>query len=292
MSLSKPIATPLAPPAGLGLGGAGFGSSRTPLQRLQHKLQQRQAAAAKAVTHVSEVPTPPKKKAKVSHDVVPHSHSSPPAAVSGGESAQLERTKSELVSISRHFSKIAQRYTFDNNTASYMRWVIQFAAEMDSYEMEELLTSDPRSLPESLSVSELSLQRLRQKTLYHMLLQCVPADVRSVVTITLPPEQHTAYDAWEALRLHYIGDKNAYLQSLENRFNRFKWEDNEEWPAFETRYESLLSELHNAGVPKLDHVKRSGLMNAVQESNKRDVRSNHVFDRLNIISKINLNASF
>ena len=130
----------------------------------------------------------------------------------------------------------------------------------------ELQESEDGANCDSLSYS------LRQNTLYHMLLQCMPEEACTAPTTALPLSERTGSGAWEALRKLDIGDKRAHL------------EESAEFSAFEVRYESMLSELESAGVAKLDHVKRSGLMRAVdsEESNKHDVRGVHVFDRLNI----------
>lgn len=212
----------------------------------------------------------------------------PAAAAAEEDASELLHLRRELKEIDRHFSKIAARFTFSNDVKSYSAWVNFFRAEMESCDLADQLheLEDAGAKGDSLGA------RLKQKTLYHMILQCVPEEARTALTTALPASERTGAGAWEALRKLYIGDKRAHLEGLEQRFSRMRWLESEEFTAFEVRYESLLSELESAGVAKLDHVKRSGLMRAVEESSKHDARGVHVFDRLNIISKIHAEKSY
>jgi hypothetical protein len=187
----------------------------------------------------------------------------------------------ELVEIGRHFSKIASRFAFDNDAASYNAWVIQFKAEAENCGLDDTLTDARRDTP---------LATLRQKTAYHMILSCVPKTV--LVSVTSNLREHTAYEAWSTLRRHYIGDEATYLQGLETRFNRATWSDVEDFPAFEIRFNQVVAELEAAGQAKSDHVKKSVFLHAIESSSKKDVRGAHVFDRLNTTSKIHFQTSF
>ena len=187
----------------------------------------------------------------------------------------------EIVGVGRHFSKIASRFAFDNDTASYSAWVIQFKAETENCDLGDTLVN---------SRSDTPLTALRQKTVYHMILSCVPKAI--LVSVTSNLREHTAYEAWRTLRRHYIGDEATYLQGLETRFNRATWSDDEGFPALEIRFNQLVSELEAAGQQKPDHVKKSVFLHAIESSNKKDVRGSHVFDRLNTTSKIHFQASF
>jgi hypothetical protein len=187
----------------------------------------------------------------------------------------------ELVEIGRHFSKIASRFAFDNDAASYSAWVIQFKAEAENCGLDDTLTDARRDTP---------LTALRQKTAYHMILSCVPKTV--LVSVTSSLREHTAYEAWCTLRRHYIGDEATYLQGLETRFNRATWSDVEDFPAFEIRFNQVVAELEAAGQAKSDHVKKSVFLHAIESSSKKDVRGAHVFDRLNTTSKIHFQVSF
>ena len=195
------------------------------------------------------------------------------------DTPSLEAMRKELRGHSQHFSKIAQRFVFDNTAASYSSWVIQFRAEIEGYDLESTL----------VDAGDSELDAARQKAVYHMILACVPKVILSSLTT---PTQHTAYHAWRTLRRIYIGDESTYLQSLETRFNRITWADGEEFSAFEIRFEQILSELEAVSQPKQDHVKRSTLMLAIEASNKKDVRGIHVYDRFNVVSKIHLKSSF
>jgi hypothetical protein len=187
----------------------------------------------------------------------------------------------EIVGVGRHFSKIASRFAFDNDATSYSAWVIQFKAETENYDLDNTLV-DPRN--------DTPLAALRQKTVYHMILSCVPKAV--LVSITSNLREHTAYEAWRTLRRHYIGDEATYLQGLETRFSRATWRDADDFPTFEIGFNQLVAELETAGQVKPDHVKKSVFMHAIESSNKKDVRGLHVFDRLNTTSKIHYQASF
>ena len=131
----------------------------------------------------------------------------------------------------------------------------------------------------------------QQKTVYHMIFQCVPKEKMTVVA-TLPVDQQTGYDAWKALRLFYIGDEQAYLASLELKFQNMRWEGSEAFPTFETRFDSLLSELLHAGAGKAEHIKKAALMTAVEESPHKDAQGNSAFVRLNTVSKIHFEKSY
>jgi hypothetical protein len=191
--------------------------------------------------------------------------------------------RKELVDTGRHFSKVASRFVFDNNAASYNAWVIQFKAETENCGLESTLT-DPRN--------DTALTAMRQKTAYHMILSCVPKAVLASVTSSLPPGEHTAYEAWRTLRRYYIGDEATYLQGLETRFNRATWHDDEDFPAFEIRFNQLVAELEAGGQSKTDHVKKSVFLHAIESSNKKDTHGVHVFNRLNTTSQIHYLASF
>ena len=136
-----------------------------------------------------------------------------------------------------------------------------------------------------------ALQMQRQKVVYHMILACVPPEARSAITVTtaLPAKDHTGSAAWKALRAFFIGNEYAYLQSLETRFLNIVWgqgDSNETFPAFEARFETLLSELETAGVGEAEHVKKFALIRAVEMSTKKD--SDSTFYRLHTTAKIRL----
>lgn len=190
--------------------------------------------------------------------------------------------RKEIVDNGRHFSKIATRFAFNDNTPSYSSFVIQFKAELESYGLEHTLT-EQRQTDSPLSV-------LSQKTVYNMIIHCVPKSVLPSITVTLA--EHSAYEAWRVLRRQYIGDEATYLQGLETRFNRVIWLDGEEFNMFEVRFGQIVSELESAGQLKPDHVKKSVFMHAIESSNKKDVRGLHVFDRLNTTSKIHFEKAF
>ena len=190
--------------------------------------------------------------------------------------------RKEIIENGRHFSKIASRFAFENTTPAYNGWVIQFKAEIESYGLEHTV-SEPPQHDSPLSV-------LSHKTVYNMILHCVPKLVLPSITVTL--SEHSAYEAWRVLRLQYIGDEATYLQGLETRFQRVIWSDGEEFNAFEVRFGQIVSELESAGQLKPDHVKKSVFMHAIESSSKKDVRGVHVFDRLNTTSKIHWEKAF
>jgi hypothetical protein len=182
----------------------------------------------------------------------------------------------EMKENGRLFSKIANRFAFANDVASYNNWVIQFEAELDHYGLVHTVKA-PRQADSPHSV-------LEHKIVYNMILQCVPKVVMPSITVTL--SERSAYEAWRVLRRLFIGDEATYLQGLENRFQRVVWADGEEFNAFEVRFEQIVSELESAGQIKPDHVKKAVFMHAIEVSSKKDVRGVHVFDRLNTTSKI------
>jgi hypothetical protein len=198
----------------------------------------------------------------------------PSAAQSVDNTALLK----EITGTGRHFSKIASQYKFEANAQSYMNWTVHFQSEMDNYELADTLSEDPTNSEQD--AMDPILVRHRQKTVYHMILHCVPdAQVRSVLTTALAPAEHTGFGAWRALRAHFIGDERAYLQSMESKYENFRWEESESWATMETRFESLINELEIIGVFKMDHQKKGRLMGAIQESRRRDAQGTHVYER-------------
>lgn len=201
------------------------------------------------------------------------------------DAANLARKLKELKDFARHFSKIATRFAFEDNTAAYQAWAIQFKAELINSDLDSILTSDPTAIDAADQMVDLALYVQQQKEVYHMIFQCMPKAKMAVVT-TLPAVQHTGYGAWVALRQFYIGDEQAYLASLESKFQHVCWEGTDSFPTFETKFDSLLSELQNAGAGKAEHVKKAVLMSAIEDSPHRDAQGNSVFVRLNTVSKI------
>ena len=56
------------------------------------------------------------------------------------DSAALMR---EITATGRHFSKIAQQYRFDATAQGYVNWTVQFKAEMQFYDLADVLERDP-----------------------------------------------------------------------------------------------------------------------------------------------------
>lgn len=196
----------------------------------------------------------------------------------------------EITSTGRHFCTIAPKvFVFADDVKSYVNWTVQFHAEMDYYELAETLQLDPNSNPNEPT----KLNKHKQKTVYNMIIHCVPnAQIRQVVTTSLLPSLHTGYGAWRALREHYLGDELAYLQATEAKFNNFRWEPSESWSTFETRFESLVTELVAVGVEKMDHQRKGRLMAAIQESNRKDAQNSSVFERLHTTNRIKENLPY
>jgi len=197
--------------------------------------------------------------------------------------AKVDAAVREVKEYGKHFSKIAARFAFKSTASAYTSWVVQFRSELECYDLLDVLTTNPE---DDMEEGTDHVERAQQKAVYHMILQCVPSEARAAVTLTLPVSQHHAYGAWAALRQLYIGNEEAYLEGLEKKFSKLRWVDSEQFSEFELRYETLLSELAMVGVPKLEHVKKSALMGAIEESTKKDARGVHVFDRLNTVNLI------
>lgn len=199
----------------------------------------------------------------------------------------LNRKIDKITETGRHFSKIASSYQFENVATSYLQWVIRFGAEMDNYGLSDTLTTNPESVGSSTNNSashRIALQQ--QKTVYHMILRCVPKEATLVVTTSLPVEQHTGYGAWLALRQFYIGEERAYVSQLEEKFNSLQWEENELWPAFETRFDSLINDLQAINQHKDEHQKKIRIMAAIQQSGRKDAEGSSVYTRLHITNQI------
>lgn len=276
---------------------------------LRHKPREKAAAAAPssqalasdAGAEESDSEVAPKKK-KINHSLTSESEEGEEqeegltaAATSTSrlsiDARHLANELKELKEIGRHFGKIANRFAFEDNAAAYQVWAIQFKAELLNNDLDSILTSDPTTIDSDELMVDATLYAQQQKTVYHMIFQCVPK-VKLSVVVTLPPEQHTGFGAWQALRQFYIGDEQAYLTALESKFQRACWEGSESFPTFETRFDSLLSELETAGAPKPEHVKKATLMTAIEDSPHKDAQNNPVFVRLNTVSKIHLEKPY
>jgi hypothetical protein len=86
-------------------------------------------------------------------------------------SSELTQLRRELKETDRHFAKIAARFTFTNDVKSYSAWATFFRAEMENCELADML------VPTGTTGNTVT-HRMKQKTLYHMILQCVPAEAR------------------------------------------------------------------------------------------------------------------
>ena len=69
--------------------------------------------------------------------------------------------RKELIETGRHFSKIASRFSFEDNTPSYNTWVIQFKAEAENCSLEGTLAGP---------LTGSALDSLQQKTVYNIIL--------------------------------------------------------------------------------------------------------------------------
>jgi hypothetical protein len=213
----------------------------------------------------------------------------PAAALSAKQRKRLQ--VATLESYGRHFSKICLQYRFEPSPAEYMAWCVVFEALADEQNFLDVLGTDPEAAVEDVGIEEINKQR--QKAVYHMILRCVPnPEVRTVVTTALTADKRTGFHAWQALREHFVGDKKAYMGSLETRFKEFAWRPDEEWPTCETRFTSLVAELIVAGVHKQPHQKRACLMEAIREANRKDAQGTPVFARLNTVNLIKEGSEF
>lgn len=193
----------------------------------------------------------------------------------------------KLKVIGNQFSRIAISYHFNNDAPSYLQWAILFGAEMDNQNLSKVLTTNPESSSSSsVPTAADILAAQRQKTVYHMILKCVPKEISVVVTTSLLEAQRTGFGAWLALRQFYIGEERAYITKLEEKFTALCWESNEFWPSFETRFDSLVNDLRAIGKPKDEHQQRIRLMAAIQQSGRRDAEGSSVYTRLHITNLI------
>ena len=159
--------------------------------------------------------------------------------------------------------------------------------KFDEYEKVSYAATTRTAL--TLSFKQLLL-REQQKAVHHMILQCVPTAVRP--TLLTPDVNKNGYAAWRALREYYIGDEKNYLQTLETNFQNVKWKDEESFIEFESRYQTMLGEMFAAGVDKEEHVKKNRLMSAIESSHHKDSRGMHVFDRFNMVARVNESKKF
>jgi ABC-type antimicrobial peptide transport system permease subunit len=197
--------------------------------------------------------------------------------------------KKELETISNNFSKIVgTRFKFENNKKSYMEWTVKFKMEMKRHKLEEILTTDPDIVIEDDTI-DFELFDNKQDVVFHMIFACLPDPVVAVLS-TL--KQQKGFSAWNALRKFYIGNEKAYLNELETKFMNIRWEENESFPIYETKFESLLSELEIAGYPKEEFTKKLRFLEGIRLSSKVDDHNSHIYVTLNTTSKINDEKSY
>jgi hypothetical protein len=137
------------------------------------------------------------------------------------------KTKIEnITTTGRHFSKISLSYKFNNDATSYLSWVIRFKAEVNNYNLGKVLMTDPESIGSSGINDPIKhkIQCQQQKTVYHMILRCVPTEALLVVTNSLPLIKQTGYGAFRALREFYIGEERAYvIYGQHSKLNLIRW---------------------------------------------------------------------
>ena len=210
---------------------------------------------------------------------------------SANSAATTRKQLARIEGHGRHFSKISSQYRFEAQPSNYMAWCVQFKSQLEEWDLIDVLETDPAALGEAVGIEAISKQQ--QKTVYHMILHCVPnAEVRTVVTTALAASEHTGFHAWRALREHFIGDEQAYVQTIETRFQHFEWADEESWATMETRFTALVAELVVAGVHKQPHQKRACLMEAIRMANRKDAQLTPVFNRLNTVNVVKEESEF
>lgn len=190
-----------------------------------------------------------------------------------------------------HFAKIAPQFRFENTAAAFLQWSVRFKIELRSLDLEGVVATNPAQLAH-LAADVQQAEAKRQQAVYGMILKCVPEEVMPTLTSAMPHHQQTGFNAWETLRLFYLGEPQKYLQTLERKFHDLRWEDAESFMRFEARFQSLLAELDAMGAHKLDASRKSQLLLAIELSSHKDSRGLHVFDRLNIAAKINAELPF
>lgn len=199
----------------------------------------------------------------------------------------LSRAIEKVSNLGLHFSKIASSYKFENDATSYLQWVIRFGAEMDNYGLSDVLITNPESIGSLSVVTDRDpLNAQHQKTVYHMILKCVPKEATLAVTTSLPVVQRTGFAAWVALRQLYIGDERAYIINLEEKFNSLQWNEGELWPSFEIRFDSLVNDLQAIGHSKDEYQQKVRLMKSIQESDRRDAEGGSIYTRLHVTNLI------
>ena len=208
--------------------------------------------------------------------------------------AQFERLERERHQFQRLVTGARSPYSFDNSTAAYQQWTGMFVLFLSGACLQDVIKSDPGSMLALASqrtfkdvvAGKVDMEYEKQKAVYSMLVMCVPVEARGAITTSLPPEQHSGYGAWAALRSLFIGNEPAYLAAVEDKFQRLAWDTKEPFTVFESRFNALLSELQVAGVPKEEHVKKHALLRAIQQSHHKDAHGNHVFAAMKTTAKI------
>ena len=197
-------------------------------------------------------------------------------------------TINEVKQNARHFSKVASQFKFENKKESYLLWTAQFKGELEQFDLLDVISADPDVEVAGESWSERRVAQQKQKSVYHMILNCLPRESLVSLTSSLPSHEHTGYHMWKHLRSFFIGDEHIYLQSLESKFQSIVWEDKESFPSFTARFDVLVNELECAGpsVEKSEPTKKFQLMKAIELSTHKDARGRPVFDRMNTAHKI------
>jgi hypothetical protein len=196
----------------------------------------------------------------------------------------------------KHFSKIVSRFTFENNRSAYLAWCKTFTLEMERTQLAPWLKAIRVASATGATASE-EYQKEVQRVLYHMVVQCVSADALSVVRDTLDAEHRTGKHAWDALRLHYIGNEETFMQGLEQNFAQLQWLATEDFQHFTVRMLATVSELKDAAAPgsavtKPDHLLKHTVMQAIESAGRVDANKESVFGRLNNVNMIHADKPF
>ncbi|HVW99832.1 MAG TPA: zinc finger CCCH domain-containing protein, partial [Candidatus Babeliaceae bacterium] len=198
-------------------------------------------------------------------------------SVDTSPSSHLRRSIIDLKKTVDSFTKTLDVHRLQNTRESFYIFRGRFESFLEFHKLRHVLDTSPTSLPPTELKIDAPLFAEQQRTVYHMLAQCVPQEILQAVRTSCA---HTGYDAWKLLKDRFLGDEKLYVQRCEAALNTLTWNVNETFSAFESRATAQLAELElAAGDAKKDHEKQSIYMRAIRDGGRHQmdyIRLNNV----------------
>ena len=179
-----------------------------------------------------------------------------------------------------------EQYKFKDNESDYCVWTFK----MRRFLRREGIDIDLSGAITQQGIADTSDKSvLEQSVVFNMLCDCVPDEASHILT-GLPDEQQTAYHAWNALQVHYIGNVENYKQKLETRFGNLEWNEGDEFNQFIKHFDELNAQMRVVGTEKSEIGKKNKILTSALM--KRDKARRNIHQRLKIIDTLHSEKPF